>query len=326
MLDRKSTASCALFFGVVAILCGMQGIFHLVYLVALIAMVLSARIVRPRAVFAGALLPLAFVLAIYGKNAVLFGRFTTSTWMGMNVAIQRVDALPMAERERLIVAGAVSDVARVKPFQPLESYPADYLAVPARFAGIPALSAVRKSTGDPNFNHVGYIGIGDRYSADTKFVISHYPKVLVRSLAQGWYEYFASSSHYWFLDRGVASSSLLRYERAFFDRVLYGVVPGRSLGLVLALAIPLFVIYAVRVARRPSLVASVEVSRERRLLLVFCASTIAWVAVVANTLNATENMRIRFMTDPLIVILGAFWVQAWLVPRLRRLSARRAAN
>jgi hypothetical protein len=37
-------------------------------------------------------------------------------------------------------------------------------------------------------------------------------------------------------------------------------------------------------------------------------------------LNAQENMRLRFMTDPLVVILAAYWVAFWLLPRVRRRS------
>jgi hypothetical protein len=151
-------------------------------------------------------------------------------------------------------------------------------------------------------------------------VLAHYPKVLLQSVARGWYEYFKPASDYWFVEPNLAASPLLRVEAQLFDRVLYGVAFKGGPGLFLALGIPLVVVYALLAAFRPTLLP--QLTREQRLLLMFCAGTIAFVAVVGNTLNALENMRLRFMTDPLLAVLLAFWVQHWLAPRVRQLRRR----
>jgi hypothetical protein len=238
----------------------------------------------------------------------------------MNLALRRVEALPLDVRTQLAATGALSDVAVVTPFSSLDRYPAHYDTVPARFAHIPAVAAERKSNGQPNLNHVAYIAIAKSYKRDTKFVLAHYPKVLVQSIGRGWYEYFKPASDYWFLEPNLAASPLLRFEARLFDHVLYGVPFAGAPGLLLALGIPLLVIYALLAAFRPALLP--RLTREQRLLLMFCAGTIAFVAVVGNTLNALENMRLRFMTDPLIAVLLAFWVQHWLAPRVRQLRRR----
>ncbi|HMI92346.1 MAG TPA: hypothetical protein VK509_13315, partial [Polyangiales bacterium] len=247
----------------------------------------------------------------------------TSTWLGMNVALRRVETLPLDQRKQLVAEGQLSDVALVTPFDPLAHYPARYAEVPARFSGIPALASAVKSTGQPNLNHFGYIAIAKSYQADTKQVLRHYPKVLVQSLLRGWYEYFKSSSNYWFLERNLHDSWLLRGCNRLFDLLFYGVLIGNTPGLLLIVFIPVLVFFAIRVARKPGALTSYELSSEQRWLLAFAAVTIAFVALVANTLNTLENMRIRFMTDPLLAAILAFWIEAWLRPRLR--SRRRAA-
>jgi hypothetical protein len=320
LLDRKDGASCALFFGVLGVLCVTHALFHLVFLAGAIVGVATIRILRVRTVLAAAALPLLVVTGIYAKNAVIFGRFTESTWFGMNLAVHRVDALPRAEMERLVSSGLLSDVALLRPFQELEDYPAHYNQVPPRLAGIPVLAAAHKSNGQPNLNHIAYIEIASRYAADSKYIIAHYPSVAISSVARGWYEYFRSSSQYWFLDPGLASSRLVRTERDVFDLILYGVLPRGRVGIFLVLGIPALVVYAARLALRRDDAHAGSTTPEQRLILVFCAVIVAFVAVVGNTLNAQENMRLRFMTDPLVVILAAYWVAFWLLPRVRRRS------
>jgi hypothetical protein len=319
LLQRRTATSCVVFFVVLALLCATHGLFHLLFFVACIAAVLAARIAPTGAVLASAVAPLLFVTAIYAKNALVFGEFTESSWMGMNVALRRVDALPHGERERLMASGALSDVSAIKPFQPLDSYPAHYASVPPRFQSVPALANARKSGGEPNLNHWGYIAIAKRYGDDTKFVLEHYPGILALSMLRGWYEYFRSSSDYWFLEPNIAASSLIRIECRLFDVLLYGVFLKKFMGLFLAAGIPWLVIATFRLAHRPPPTFPVELTLQRRELLLFCAGTIAFVALVANTLNTIENMRLRFMTDPLLVILAAFWAQTWVIPRVRRI-------
>jgi hypothetical protein len=323
LLERKTLGSCAVFFFTLAILCGTHGIFHLLYLVLCVAVVLAARVVPARTVLASACLPVLLVFALYAKNAIVFGQFTASTWMGMNIALHRVDSLPLEERAQLVARGALSDVAMVRPFSALDSYPGHYAQVPARFRDIPALAAARKQNGQPNLNHVGYIEIAKRYGDDTRSVVRRYPALLLESIARGWTNYFKPSSKYWFLDTNLDASALMRAETRLFDAVIYGVPAPNRPGLVLLFGIPLLIGYASRVARRPQLVESVLLSKEQRLVLAFCAGTTVFVAVIANTLNTLENMRIRFMTDPLLAVMLAFWLQMWLAPRLQRLYTRR---
>lgn len=321
LLERKSTAACAVFFALLALLCATHGLFHLLYFVGCVAFLLVARALPPRRVLLAAALPLLLVTGIYAKNAVLFGQFTTSTWLGMNLALRRVEALPLDVRQQLAMTGALSDVAVVTPFSALAQYPAHYrAAVPERFAHVPAVAAELKSNGQPNLNHIAYIEIAKSYKGDTKFVLAHYPKILLQSLARGWFEYFKPASEYWFLEPNLAASPLLRAETRAFDLVLFGVPFRGSPGLLLVLGIPLLVIYAARAAFRSRVLP--QLAREQRLVLAFCAGTIAFVAIVGNTLNALENMRLRFMTDPLLAVLLAFWVQHWLAPRVHQLRRR----
>jgi hypothetical protein len=325
LLERRDALSALLFFLSVGMLCMTHGIFHLVFLLGCIVLLLMRRDMPKRVVIAGALLPLVLLVALYVKNAVVFGQFGTSTWMGMNVALRRVEALPMPERDRLVRDGAISPVSLVTPFDPLDRFPSGFAVVPERFAHVPALTEARKADGNPNLNHAGYIAISKQYAADTKFVLTHYPKILVVSLFRGWWEYFRSSSDYWFLAPNLQASTLMRVYNRAFDLLVYGAPAPKLVGVLLVIAIPLLVVATLRAVYRGAS-GGEPLSRERRALLGFCAATIAFVAVTANTLNALENMRIRFMTDPLVVILAAFWAERWALPRIFAWRERRRAR
>jgi hypothetical protein len=316
-VEKGELGACAVFAMLVALLGATQSLFHLAFVVATVAalVLLGPPRARRGAVLAVVCAPVALLLAVYVKNAVVFDQFVASSWLGSNVAIDRVDAVPLAERELLVNAGALSAVSLYKPFSPPEDYPAEYRAVAPSFARIPALSALRKTGGAPNYNHAGYIAISRRYLADTKTILRTHPRILLRALFRGWYFYFHSSSNYYFLLPQFEASPLLSAERWVYDRLLYGLVPTKGICIFLALGIPLVVAYGARAAWR----GAVGLDKAQRALLGYVAVVATYVAVTANLLNATENMRIRFMTDPLLVALLGFF--SWSVV-VSRLSAR----
>lgn len=305
---RGGLVACALFGTLVALLGATQSLFHLAFVAGAIAAL--AALGPPRttrwAALAVAGLPVTMLLAVYVKNAVVFGEFGASSWLGSNVAIDRVDAVPLAERRALVESGRLSPVSLLKPFSPPEDYPAEFRSVPPRFADIPALSALRKTGGAPNYNHAGYIAISRHYLADTWTVLLTHPRILSRSLWRGWYLYFNSSSDYYFLEPQFRASPLLSAERWVYDHILYGVVPRKGICLFLVFGIPWVVACAARVAFGGA--GATGLDKAQRALLAYIVVVVCYVAVTANLLNMAENMRIRFMTDPLIVVLLGFFL------------------
>ena len=301
-LDTEKTAwlicFCLTLFG----LCGTQSTFHLLYFAFIGAALMRARRAQWRKIAIVAALPFLLVLAIYVKNEIVFGQFTASSWLGMNTAINRIDYAPLPERERLIDEGEISPVSLTEPFSTLDQYPAEYSGVPAKFAAIPALAQSVKSSGDQNYNHYGYIEISRHYGQDTRYILAHNSRALIRGGAKGWVQYFCSSSDYLFFYEETEKTPLLRMENTLYDHVFYGRIPRHGVCLFLLIGLPLLVIYAFRAARSQKN----SLDETQRILLLYLAFTILYVALVGNTLNATENNRIRFMTDPFALVLLGF--------------------
>ena len=81
-----------------------------------------------------ALVSLAIALLLPAKNWLLVGSFTSSTWLGMNLAHMTTEQLDEATREQWIADGRLHPVARVRAFAPLTDYPEN---VRAPIPGLP---------------------------------------------------------------------------------------------------------------------------------------------------------------------------------------------
>lgn len=308
-LVRRGRPSAAFaFFAALLVLAGTWSLFHLAYLLAVTAGLLVLVPERRRVVAWAALPALLLVMGLYAKNLVVFGHFAPSTWVGMNLARVTVRRLPRDARERLIRARVLSPVAAVRPFAPLDAYPAAYEQVTAH-ADIACLRDPIKSTGEPNFNHLAYVALSEQYLRDSLAVVRHAPRAYLRGMEEAWLDYASSTSDSSFLAPNIERA---RWLAEAYDALLYGRVPGLVLerggiqyrvyaGLVLAL--PMAWLYGLWLA-----FGSERRSGVRPLVLYLCFN-IAWVALVGNTLEVGENNRFRFVTDPLSIALFAVLLQ-----------------
>lgn len=301
-------AAVAGFYASLLVLAGTWSLFHLVYLLAVTAGLLVLLPGRRRIVAWAATPALLLVGCLYAKNLVVFGHFAPSTWVGMNLARITVRRLPRDARDRLIHARVLSPVAAVRPFAPLDAYPAAYEQVSAH-ADVACLRDPLKSTGGPNFNHLAYVALSEQYLRDSLAVVRYAPRSYLRGVSEAWLDYASSTSDSSFLAPNI---DRVRALAEVYDAVLYGRVPGLVLerggipyrlyaGLVLAL--PAAWLFGLWLA-----FGSEGRSRLRPLALFLCF-TIAWVALVGNSLEVGENNRFRFVTDPLSIALFAVLVQ-----------------
>jgi hypothetical protein len=224
----------------------------------------------------------------------------------------------------LIQTRVLSPVAAVRPFAPLDAYPAAYEQVTPH-ADIPCLRDPVKSTGEPNFNHLAYVALSEQYLRDSLAVVRHAPRSYLWGMAEAWLDYASSTSDSSFLAPNIDRTSALV---EVYDAVLYGRVPGLVLGLGgnryrvyagLVVALPAAWLFGLWLAFR-----SEDRSRLRPLALFLCFN-IAWVALVGNSLEVGENNRFRFVTDPLSVALLAVLLQR-VAGRLRISPIRSGAE
>jgi hypothetical protein len=96
------------------------------------------------------------------KNAVLFGTFTTSSWLGMNLARMTTFQLADDVRHSEIRSGELSAYASIGAFSKLDAYP----EVSAKPTGIAVLDLRNKSDGTTNYNNIRYVAIAGAYLSD----------------------------------------------------------------------------------------------------------------------------------------------------------------
>jgi hypothetical protein len=312
------------FFVALLLVCLIRSSFHLVYFMAAMAVVLVR---GPRGkTLALASIPLLLLLTLYGKNLVVFGRFNASSWMGMNAWKVIAEYVPREELQDLVAAKKLSPVALVPRFYDVVEYPVQY-RLPSRFPRVPALNEAVKSTGYANFNNIVFQAVSDQYLRDGLYLVVHRPSRVAKGLLKSWFAYFKSSSDYVLLEPNRTriaplnrAYDLLFYGRIPFDfsrtRILPTYSPrGHFLYLFLFMGLPALFVFGARLvfSRKPSR----ELAPEQWVAVAFICLTIFYSAFVGNLLEAGENNRFRFETDPLSLALFGLMLSRALHRRKR---------
>ena len=314
-LSQKAAAAM-LFFFLLFLLCAVSSQFQLPYFLLVLLMLLFTLKTRKQIVLAAAL-PLLLVLLLYAKNWLIFGKFATSTWLGMNLMHNLAEAIPANERQQMIKDGVLSKAMQAPSFSPLESYL--FLPEQHRFSGIAALSRTEKEQALPhpdqrmrvNFNHYSYINISDLYLQDFLILAKRFPDLLLKRHDGSWQRYFTPSTF-----RAVSGENLKLMAPIirFFDKYVYlqlqlgpPVGPQKTpqqIFLTLLAGLPLLFGYGMYlVSARESMDLRPGGDVPRRLMLSFMLFTIFYLTFVGNIIECGENNRFRFALDPFFFVL-----------------------
>jgi hypothetical protein len=288
-----------------AVVCLTRSLYHLVYLLAAAAFLARGWRDGRRALVA-AVVPLLLVVSLYAKNKALFGHFAASTWTGMSLGHLTTDALPPGEAEALVDAGTLSPASRVPAYSRARVYQGAYFEPPPA-TRVRALYWEEKTTGAPNYNHAAYVRISEDLLRDSLWVLRHRPQVYLASVREAWAVYFRGPGELRFL--GAENIDAVRPASELYDAVFFlrratpdaadEREPGRYWALIVGLPLVFVVGLTSALGRGPG----ARLDRGARLLVGFLCFTIAYVAVVGNSLELGENNRFRFETDPLSLCL-----------------------
>lgn len=309
VLETRRSWSILGFFTTLLLLCALRSMFHLYYLVLVLAVGLYVCKGYRRRVFLIALVPLLLLFSLYFKNYVLFGKFSVCTFSGKNLWITTVGNMGWKDREALITSGKISELSRVNRWSALCDYPPEYENMKG-FEGIPVLRQTNKSTGAVNYNHLGFIPICDQYGKDAVYVLMHHPRDFVIATALSWCRYFRPATDLAVSPENKAALGVLV---PLYDSVLYGKLPidlapyGRFFKLAnipaylfLLLGLPLLLAYGLWVGllEKPKLPTQEGAwTSSQRLVVLFLCFNILFVAVMGCTFDVLETCRYRFSTD-----------------------------
>lgn len=323
-----------LFFALVAALALTRSLFHLTWFAASLAIGVAAGWPLRRRVLAACVASALAVGAVYAKNAWLFGAPFASSWLGLSLANHGRQCWTQTELYAAVERGVASPLILIPPFSALDGY-AD-LPEPVG-PDMPALRARTKQSGVPNYNHVAYLGLAERYGRDARALILAEPSHYARCVLEAWRHFFRPPSD----TPAVAANRIqLRIFDQLYGALAYGVprtfqgrparsdpegpaeypsrtIAPREIGWLWAAAALLAWIHAAGASLRSWRARGDPVERARAATLAYCVFTAAFVGVAANAVELTENNRFRVAIEPLLVVLIAL-VGSRAIARLRR--------
>lgn len=274
-----------------------------------------------RRVLAAAAIPGALLVAVYAKNAVLFGAFAISTFGPASYTLVTVARLPVEVRDAWIAQGALSPFAAVSVYAPPREY-ARFFDTPEHAGWPPQLTRLEHTTVTAaNFNHWWLLDVHRARMADVRHYLRTRPFDYPVAVLAGLEDMFGPTTEWHPRDRTPAFAApksrsdeggpheghrqvLGRYE-AWFNRLVHG-APFAPVGLYIFLPVPL--VWAG--ARAWSQVrAPDQGQRARGALLLLLLLQIAFVVLASTMLTALEAARYRFQIEWMIWVVVMVFVR-----------------
>lgn len=175
-LSHYAGRDILVFFVLTACLVLTYSTFHLVWFVFLLGVLLLFVKKKRKQIFMLAAVPLVLITALYLKNFLLFGSFTTSkAWMAFNLLEMSAKNIPPETIERLYREG------KFKTYDPFYN----------EKTGIPLLDQIIKpSTGELNWHSKQALINSDIDIHNARFLIKTYPQSYKESVVRAYKMYF----------------------------------------------------------------------------------------------------------------------------------------
>lgn len=312
-LARRPTVAWALTLSsLLAIVVLVRALYQLPFV--LLALLPLLRAVPARVLAAGAALPVAVLVALAVKNAILFGTPSTSSWLGENLARVGIYTAPLDRRRAYVAAGELDPVELIPPYAKLAAYNGAIRFAKPR--GVPAVDRFLTSSGKVNLNQWTYLAISRRrLHDDVRFIPSH----------PGWYARgvkLAAERFFWppTYPPGITGQNKFEIARweALWEAGFYGSTPRVNRVGFLAVA-------AYLAALGYGLVVFVRRRGPEAAAIGFVWVVLAWTLAVGVLTDLGENYRSRLLVDPLVVALVAVAAHRLLVA-IRATVPRRNAE
>ena len=310
-----------------------RSMYHPLWWLAVFALGFLGLKPKRQSIAVGVFLFLA-VLAWPLKNLVVFGRFTSSTWLGMNLyntvynqsytpdEMQRYYAGEQRPFRR--PAGARSVIGHLPPFSDPERY--DPFISQAK-TGVPVLDAPYRWGRVKNLNNAVYLKASDLYFQEYLDVVRADPAILLRVFASSLGAFFRPATDNEVLLLDAASRENLRNFHALstlYDTVFYWrftaadrtASTSRTAGVSNALILGYLL---VMVWCPVQILRAFRSDRTRTAVLSFAWLNAVYVLLVGNLFENYENMRFRFEIEALVIFACAVALGD-LTARLRRVT------
>lgn len=279
------------------LLCLTRSVYHIVWL--LIVMVCLLIYFRNRSFFYSllfaALTGLVMVGSWYAKNKIIFGKFTVSTWIGMNMA------------RNVFHDNEVRDSGRIESLTPFSrigvyrKFLDTAFEIPYKGLNDRDLLAEMKNDSFINEREVSYIRISDLYQKASLEYIRNHPGLYAKNVFQSSILYFTPATIY---SLALEDVTKIKYYDLIYSVNLTHYAQSKQLRRILLTisAIPKMILYffVFFVLIRYSVK-----TRSISAWNLFIFLTLCFVFGISSLFEHYENMRFRFETEPLFMILAA---------------------
>jgi hypothetical protein len=280
-----------------AILCLTRSMYHVAWLLVIaLAVLFYYRSKNGLGKLAlSAFLSLALVAGWYVKNYFVFGSFSTSTWIGMNIS------------RNVFHDNEIKDSARIEAYEPFSkiSYYKKFISgnLKKKFAGLDdrdLLTEMKNGT-FINENHIDYIEVSKKYMEASKEYVKAHPIAYLKNVLQSGIIFFTPATRYMIAEEKAGK---MKYYDAVYSFNLSPFAEGkqqRRIALAIS-SIPKLLIYLIVFF----FISCLAIRNKKIGLLNFIITiTIGFVFIISSLFEHYENMRFRYEIEPLFLILLA---------------------
>ncbi|MGN6696272.1 MAG: acyltransferase family protein, partial [Aquihabitans sp.] len=320
--DRHRPLDAVALACVVSALALTRASFHLVWILGLFTALAALRWPWRRQLLWSSLIPLVLVGGLYAKNALVFGQFGPSSWMGNNLSRVTVEQLPPAERRELAGDGRLSPFAPYAAFSSLGEMSSPTLGATGPRTDARVLRR-RHRVGTPfaNTRARGYLEVSRARLHDSVWVVRHRPGAYARGIGRSTSVTFGASSDYFGygpnVDRIEGAVTLERWSLGGWsplpepdDPTLGRWSSGAHEWLVLAAYLVVLIgVPWLGLRRRRARGTRCGPPATSTVVAVVGWGSVAYLTALGIFAEFGENNRFRSVTDPVVLVLLAWmWV------------------
>jgi len=280
----------------ITILCLTRSMYHLVWLVAVSVCLLFVfkKSIAFKSLLTGSLLSLLLVSGWYVKNYVIFGEFSTSSWLGMNLSRLVYHDHEVTDSSKITSISAFSAVSTYRNFIDTQ-YRKKYAGLDDR----DLLWEYKDTLYNRNFNNIAYLDISKQYLADCKTYIKQHPGYYISNVFQSFLTFFAPATRYPLAELEVPK---IKYYDMVYSLNFAHLAKGKEQRRIalMASAFPKILIYLC-----VFYLLGMDFYRRKKIspLNLFIICTICYVFFTSSLVEHYENMRFRYEIEPLFLVL-----------------------
>jgi hypothetical protein len=277
------------------LMCLTRSMYHILWLAGIAVCLLFAfnKSTAFKPLLTGLTLSLLLVSGWYVKNYVIFGQFSTSSWLGMNFARTVFHDNTVTDSSRIEAIEPFLDITYYKPFIKGDAG--------SSYAGLDDRDLLQPNKNDSfrNLNLIDYIEVSKKYMAASTAYVKQHPKYYLMNVVQSCIMFFAPATRYPFAES--EAKKIKAYDLVYsFNLTHFAEGKGQRRIALMASAIPKMLIYFL-----VFFIVIRSILRQRTIsplnLLILC--TFGFVFLTSSLIEHYENMRFRYEIEPLFLIL-----------------------